>query len=96
MDSFLEQTAPGVAYTEIKKMIMLKRLTPGQRLAEISLSQEIGVSRTPVREALLELQKDGYVSFSRGKGVQVVPPTRCARSSNNGERRRRCPTSRRC
>ena len=30
MDSFLEQTAPGVAYTEIKKMIMLKRLTPGQ------------------------------------------------------------------
>ena len=37
------------------------------------ICKELGISRTPVREALLELQKDGYVSFSRGKGVQVVP-----------------------
>ena len=76
MDSFLEQTAPGVAYTEIKKMIMLKRLTPGQRLAEISLSQEIGVSRTPVREALQRLEQEGLVSLRPNKGAVVTGITR--------------------
>ncbi len=76
MDSFLEQTAPGVAYTEIKKMIMLKRLTPGQRLAEISLSQEIGVSRTPVRDALRKLASEGWLKMVPNSGVWVASPTR--------------------
>ena len=76
MDSFLEQTAPGVAFTEIKKMIMPKRLTPGQRLAEISLSQEIGVSRTPVREALRKLASEGWLKMVPNSGVWVASPTR--------------------
>lgn len=76
MDSFIEQTAPGVAYSEIKKMIMLKKLKPGQRLAEITLSQEIGVSRTPVREALRRLTLEGWLRMVPNSGVWVASPTR--------------------
>ena len=52
------------AYRLIKEAILFN---------QDDICKELGISRTPVREALLELQKDGYVSFSRGKGVQVVP-----------------------
>ncbi len=76
MDSFIEQTAPGVAYSEIKKMNMLKKLKPGQRLAEITLSQEIGVSRTPVREALRKLTLEGWLRMVPNSGVWVASPTR--------------------
>ncbi|MDO5116242.1 MAG: GntR family transcriptional regulator [Synergistaceae bacterium] len=72
----MEQTASGVAYTEIKRMIMLKRLTPGQRLAELSLSQEIGLSRTPVREALRRLASEGWLLMVPNSGVWVASPTR--------------------
>ena len=34
------------------------------------------ISLTPVREALLELQQEGYIAFMRGKGIQVIPVTR--------------------
>ena len=57
----------------IKETILTGELKPGDRIVETQLAREMNVSQAPVREALLELQKDGYVSFSRGKGVQVVP-----------------------
>lgn len=76
MDSFMEQPAPGIAYTEIKKRIMLKKLRPGQRLAEIPLAQEIGVSRTPVREALRKLAAEGWLNMIPNSGVWVASPTK--------------------
>ena len=76
MNTFVEQTAPWAAYTEIKKMIMLKKLRPGQRLAELSLSQEIGVSRTPVREALRRLALEGWLKIVPNSGVWVSSPTK--------------------
>ena len=57
----------------MKKQIAAGVYRPGDRIVETQLAREMNVSQAPVREALLELQKDGYVSFSRGKGVQVVP-----------------------
>ncbi len=76
MNNFIEQTAPGIAYAEIKKMIMLKKLTPGQRLSEIMLADEIGVSRTPVREALRKLASEGWLRMIPNSGVWVASPTR--------------------
>ena len=76
MNNFIEQTAPGIAYAEIKKMIMLKKLTPGQRLSEIMLANEIGVSRTPVREALRKLASEGWLRMIPNSGVWVASPTR--------------------
>lgn len=78
MDKFFEpeQTAPGIAYSQIMKMIMLKKLRPGQRLAELSLAEEIGVSRTPVREALRKLAAEGWLKMIPNSGVWVATPTK--------------------
>jgi len=66
--SFKEQ-----AYALIKDAILFNRFRVGAIYSQEAICTELGISRTPVREALLELQKDGYVSCCRGRGVQVVP-----------------------
>ena len=60
------------AYRLIKDAILFNRFRVGAIYSQENICKELGISRTPVREALLELQKDGYVSFARGKGVQVI------------------------
>ena len=64
------------AYDLIKDAILYNRFRVDAIYSQEAICNELGISRTPVREALLELQKEGYVSFSRGKGVKVVPMTR--------------------
>lgn len=61
------------AYRLIKDAILFNRFRTGAVYSQENICKELGISRTPVREALLELQKDGYVIFARGKGVQVAP-----------------------
>jgi DNA-binding GntR family transcriptional regulator len=56
------------AYTELKSMLMRYALKPGQRINEVELSRRIGVSRTPLREALNRLQTESLLRFSPGKG----------------------------
>lgn len=60
------------AYQLIKEAILYQKFQAGVTYSQEFLCQELGISRTPVREALLELQKEGYVQFFRGKGIQVV------------------------
>jgi DNA-binding GntR family transcriptional regulator len=48
---------------------------PGMRLRDAALAQELGVSRTPVREALLRLVADGLVEADLGRGFTVRPLT---------------------
>jgi DNA-binding GntR family transcriptional regulator len=51
----------------LRKMAISYQLKPGERLSEIELSQRLGVSRTPVREALARLVNDGFLlPASRG------------------------------
>ena len=47
------------------------RLTPGQVLGEVDLSERLGISRTPVREALSRLTADGLTEPHNGRGVVV-------------------------
>lgn len=63
------------AYELIKDAVLYNRFRVGAVYSQEAICSELGISRTPVREALLELQKEGYVCFSRGKGVKVVPVT---------------------
>lgn len=70
------QNIAGFAYSEIKHLIMQKEFKPGQRLAEITLSNKIGVSRTPIREALRMLANEGWVSIIQNSGAWVAAPTR--------------------
>ncbi|HET6500972.1 MAG TPA: GntR family transcriptional regulator [Amycolatopsis sp.] len=56
---------------EIRKAILTRTLLPGQPLVEMDLAQRLGVSKTPVREALKLLSGSGLVTFSPYKGASV-------------------------
>lgn len=59
-------------YEAIKAMIVTGQLTPGQRLTELELVEQLQVSRTPVREALNRLERDGLVIERPRTGFAVV------------------------
>lgn len=55
--------------------ILSDRLRPNQRISELAVSKELGVSRSPVREALRFLERDGLVKQSGNRGVMVADVT---------------------
>jgi DNA-binding GntR family transcriptional regulator len=61
-------------YERIRNDIVEGELTPGSRLVEATLASRYGASRTPVREALRELEHDGLVE-RRERGATVRQPT---------------------
>ena len=60
-----------MAYDHIRKRILNGEYAPGKALMTESLSAEIGVSRTPVRDALRQLESDGLVSIRPRLGASV-------------------------
>ena len=58
-------------YDRLKRLIVEGRLLPGERLSEPALAEALGVSRTPVREALQRLAQEGLVELTPGKGARV-------------------------
>lgn len=75
-DGIMPMTIKKQAYELIKDAILYRRLKEGVIYSQDAICNELKISRTPVREALLELQQEGYVSIMRGKGIEVVPVTR--------------------
>ena len=59
----------------IREAIIRGNLNPGERLTEPALAAELGVSRSPVREALLRLENDGLVRREANRGFSVWSPT---------------------
>jgi DNA-binding GntR family transcriptional regulator len=55
-------------YDQIKNLILCNEILPGQKLHHQQLSERLGVSRTPIREALTRLVQEGYVSFLPNRG----------------------------
>jgi len=55
-------------YSQIKNLILCNEILPGQKLHHQELSERLGVSRTPVREALTRLVQEGYVSLLPNRG----------------------------
>ena len=61
------------AYELIQKMILQMEVKPGEVVTEISLSERLGIGRTPVREALKRLEQEGLITTSnRRKRVYVL------------------------
>lgn len=60
------------AYAEIRDAIMVGTFPPGTHLKEDELAKRIGVSRTPIREALRRLNAEGSVRFLRNHGAFVA------------------------
>lgn len=56
---------------EIRIKILNQELTPGMRIIEQELSEELGVSRGPIREALRQLEQEGMIEYTRNVGCSV-------------------------
>jgi DNA-binding GntR family transcriptional regulator len=71
---------PGQVYARLRELIVRGQLAPGARVVETELAIRLGVSRTPLREAMLLLQREGYLETGEGSGAQsrlsVAPLTR--------------------
>src|ERR1700682_3154662 len=67
----LVQNASVAATELIREAILEGRLEPGARLKEEELARELGISRTPVREALLMLQAEGLIETVPNRGAVV-------------------------
>lgn len=59
------------AYVTLRSDIINWRLTPGTVLGEVELSERLGVSRTPIREALAKLTAEGLTEPQSGRGMVV-------------------------
>ena len=61
------------AYERIKGLILSGKLRPGQAVTETALSENLGLSRTPIREALHELEREGLIiTNNRRRRVYVL------------------------
>ena len=60
----------GVAL-RLREMILRGELAPGQRLAEVALAERLGVSRTPIRQALPALAREGLLAAAGRRGYVV-------------------------
>jgi len=64
-------TRKATAYEYLRQSILSQRLKPGQPLIEIEIASDLGMSRTPVREALRELSQEGLVETFPNRGAVV-------------------------
>ncbi|MCL2767018.1 MAG: GntR family transcriptional regulator [Peptococcaceae bacterium] len=61
-----------LVFESLREAILMGRLKPGERLMEVQLADEMGVSRTPVREAIRKLELEGFVVMIPRKGAYVA------------------------
>lgn len=61
-----------VVFTTLRRAILTGELKPGERLMEIHLAQKLGVSRTPIREAIHKLELEGLVTMIPRRGAMVA------------------------
>ncbi len=64
-----------VVFNTLRQAILKGELQPGERLMEIQLATKLGVSRTPVREAIRKLELEGLVLMIPRKGAEVADIT---------------------
>ncbi|WP_341908546.1 GntR family transcriptional regulator [Polaromonas sp. YR568] len=60
-------------YQQLKRDVAAFKLVPGDRFTETEISERLGVSRTPVRQALFRMQQEGFVEVMFRSGWRVLP-----------------------
>ena len=73
MDEFLPLR--DVVFNTLRQAILTGELKPGERLMEIHLADRLGVSRTPIREAIRKLELEGLVTMIPRRGAEVAQIT---------------------
>ena len=64
-----------VVFRTLRRAILKGELKPGERLMEVQLANRLGVSRTPVREAIRKLELEGLVTMIPRRGAEVAEIT---------------------
>lgn len=64
-----------VVFHTLRKAILTGQLKPGERLMEVHLANKLGVSRTPIREAIRKLELEGLVTMIPRRGAEVAQIT---------------------
>lgn len=64
-----------VVFHTLRRAILKGELKPGERLMEVQLANRLGVSRTPVREAIRKLELEGLVTMIPRRGAEVAEIT---------------------
>lgn len=62
-------------YDRVRTAILNSELAPGAVMSQVALAQELGISRTPLREALRMLQGEGLIEAEHNRRVRVAPMT---------------------
>ncbi len=77
IELYMDQLLPlrDVVFNTLRSAILTGKLKPGERLMEVHLSNQLGVSRTPVREAIRKLELEGLVTMIPRRGAQVAQIT---------------------
>jgi DNA-binding GntR family transcriptional regulator len=65
-----------VVFEYLRNAILSGELKPGERLMEVTIADQLGVSRTPVREAIRKLEKENFVIMIPRKGAYVADLTK--------------------
>ncbi len=71
-----QDSLQGRVIAEMRRRIIAGELGPGAGLSEVALSDDFGVSRTPIREALKQLQTEGLIEIRPRVGTFVTVPSR--------------------
>lgn len=71
----MSEVSPTTIAERVVEAILAQKLAPGERLGEQALAENFGVSRTMVREALMQLQARGFVEVQSRRGWYVVEPS---------------------
>jgi DNA-binding GntR family transcriptional regulator len=61
-----------LAYERIRSLVVAGEILPGARLGQVELAEQLGISRTPVREALRRLTGEGLVEFLPNRGFRAA------------------------
>ncbi|MET4575753.1 GntR family transcriptional regulator [Ottowia thiooxydans] len=72
-DEKQRETSTFVAYSRIKQLILDNELAPGAQVLEQTLADQLGLSRTPVRDALTRLSQEGLLEVVPRHGIRVLP-----------------------
>lgn len=72
-DPAVFRTRAAEVYAQLKRDVAEFKLVPGDRFTENEISERLGVSRTPVRQALFRLQQEGFVEVLFRSGWRVLP-----------------------
>ncbi|MFD1388519.1 GntR family transcriptional regulator [Oceanobacillus sp. FSL W7-1293] len=71
----VKKTLKSQVYDYLREQIIVGKFKPGERLIEEKIGEALNVSRSPIRESIRMLEKEGFLNLSKTGGVTVVEPS---------------------